>query len=127
LYGLDKIFEVNGHQAVYLALGDDKISQRLLQRLEAAPFIAVQASYVSPATAMADVVLPVEMWAEQKGHFLNLEGRLQEAHRGLAPPPEVWANTKVLEAIAARAGFTLDADWEKGMKVQGAAVRVQCE
>ena len=125
MYGLDKTFEVNGHQAVYLALGDDKISQRLLKRLEAAPFIAVQASYVSPATAMADVVLPVEMWAEQEGYYLNLEGRLQKAHRGLTPPPEVWPNTKVLEAIAARAGFTLDADWEKGLKVEGAIVRYQ--
>ncbi len=115
-YGLDKTFEINGHQAVYLALGDDKISRRLLQRLEAAPFIAVQASYVSPATAMADVVLPVEMWAEQGGHYLNLEGRLQEAHAGLTPPPEAWSNAKVLEAIAASMRFSLDTNWRRGLR-----------
>lgn len=118
MYGLDKTFDLDGHQAVYLALGDDKVSQRLLQRLEAAPFVAVQASYLSPATATADVVLPVEMWAEQAGHYVNLEGRLQAAHAGLTPPEGVWSNTKVLETVAARAGFTLDTNWEKALKAQ---------
>jgi len=99
-----------------LALGDDKASQRLLQRLEAAPFVAVQASHLSSVTAMADVVLPVEMWAEQEGHYLNLEGRLQEAHRGLAPPHEAWSNAKILEAVAARTGYVLDTDWEEALK-----------
>jgi len=118
MYGLDKTFAINGHQAVYLALGDDKVSQRLLQRLEAVPFVAVQASHASPITAIADVVLPVEMWAEQEGHYLNLEGRLQKAHRGLTPPPEAWSNARVLEALAARAGYVLDTNWRKALKDQ---------
>jgi formate dehydrogenase major subunit len=115
VYGLDKPFEIDGHQAVYLALGDDKVSQRLLERLEKAPFIAVQSSHASPVTSMADVVLPVEMWAEQEGHYLNLEGRLQEAHRGLTPPPEAWSNVKVLDAIATRMGYILDNNWKKAL------------
>jgi formate dehydrogenase major subunit len=115
MYGLDKPFEINGHQAVYLALGDDKVSQRLLKRLEKAPFIAVQASHASAVTAMADAVLPVEMWAEQEGHYLNLGGRLQEAHRGLSPPPEAWSNVKVLDAIATRMGYILDTNWQKAL------------
>ena len=97
-------------------MGDDKISQRLVQRLEKAPFIVVQASYMSPAADMADVVLPVEMWAEQTGHFMNLEGRLQEAHAGLTPPSEAWSNVKVLETLAARTGFELDNGWQKALK-----------
>jgi len=116
MYGLDKPFEINDHQAVYLALGDDKVSQRLLKRLEKAPFIAVQASHASAVTAMADAVLPVEMWAEQQGHYLNLEGRLQEAHRGLTPPPEAWSNVKVLDAIATRMGYILDTNWKKALQ-----------
>ncbi|MEJ2560948.1 MAG: molybdopterin-dependent oxidoreductase, partial [Anaerolineae bacterium] len=116
MYGLDKTFEINGHQAVYLALGDDKVGQRLLQRLEKAPFIAVQASYVSSVTEMADVVLPAEMWAEQGGHYLNLEGRLQQAHSSLTPSCEVWSNVKILETIAANMGFKLNADWKKALR-----------
>jgi formate dehydrogenase major subunit len=79
--GLEKPFKLNGHQAAYLALGDDEPSQQLLKKLEGVPFLVVQASYVSPLTAIADVVLPVGTWMEQDGHYLSLEGRLQEAQR----------------------------------------------
>lgn len=112
VYGLDKTFSLNGHQAVYMALGDDKVSQRLVQRLEGAPFIAVQASHVSPVTELADVVLPVEMWAEQEGHFINLEGRVQLAHRAITPPADVRPNIDVLQAVAERLGFELNRDWK---------------
>jgi formate dehydrogenase major subunit len=112
LYGLDKAFRVNGHQAVYLALGDDHPSQRLIERLKDAPFVVAQASYVSPVTEMADVVLPSEMWAEQEGHFLNLEGRLQAAYRGLTPPEEIRSHVDILDAIASQLDLSLDKDWQ---------------
>jgi NADH dehydrogenase/NADH:ubiquinone oxidoreductase subunit G len=115
-YKLNKAFEPQGRQAVYVALGDEKPAPSMTKQLEGAPFIAVQASYVSPVTAMADVVLPVEMWAEQEGHYLNLEGRLQEAHRGLVPPSDVWSNTKVFEAIAERVGIAIDGDWHNNLR-----------
>lgn len=111
-YGLDKAFQVNGHQAVFLALGDDHASQRLVERLEGAPFVAVQASYASPVTEMADVVLPAEMWAEQEGHFVNLEGRVQAIQRGLVPPEEIRSHVDILEAIAAQLDVSLDEDWQ---------------
>jgi formate dehydrogenase major subunit len=109
LYELDKTFEAKGQQAVYLALGDDHASQRLIER-------TVQASYVSPVTEMADVVLPVETWAEQEGHFLNLEGRLQEANRALTPPQEVRSHVDVFRAIADGVGVKLDEDWRQALK-----------
>jgi NADH dehydrogenase/NADH:ubiquinone oxidoreductase subunit G len=65
---------------------------------------------------MADVVLPVEMWAEQEGHFLNLEGRLQAVSRGVTPPEEVWSSAKVLQALAKRLGVELDGDWQKDLR-----------
>lgn len=107
---------------MFLALGDEKATPALAQKLEppadakTKPFLAVQASYVSQVTAMADVVLPVEMWAEQEGHYLNLEGRLQEAHRGITPPESVWSNSKVLEALAERVGTPLDGNWQKDLE-----------
>lgn len=118
LYGMDKVFAVNGHQAVYMALGDDEVSQRLVQRLEGAPFIAVQASHVSPVTDMADVVLPVEMWTEQAGHYMNLEGRVQEARRCVTPSAEVRSNVDTIKAVAERLGFALNADWQQAMKTR---------
>jgi formate dehydrogenase major subunit len=112
---LEKTFQMNGHQAVYVALGDDTPSKRLVQRLEKAPFLAVQASYVSQLTAMADVVLPVEMWAEQVGHFVNLEGRVQETKQVLTPPENVRSNVAALETLAAQLGITLDANWQTSL------------
>ena len=115
LFGLDKPFQVNGQQAAYLAIGDDKVSQRLIDRLKEAPFVVVQASYVSPITEMADVVLPAEMWAEQEGHYLNLEGRVQAARRGLTPPDDVRSHVDILEAIAAQLDFSLNENWQEGL------------
>jgi formate dehydrogenase major subunit len=115
-YNLDKLFQPNGQQIVYLALGDDTPSQRLMGRLAHSPFLVVQASYASPATAKADIVLPAEMWAEQEGHYLNLEGRLQTAHRGLTPPDEVRSNLDILEAIAAQLDFSLDDQWQQALQ-----------
>jgi len=99
-YGLNKAFELNGEQAVYLALGDDYPTPRLMDQLEQVPFVAVQASYTSALTERADIVLPVEMWAEQDGHYFNLEGRLQQAHKALEAPKDVWSNLDVLQALA---------------------------
>jgi formate dehydrogenase major subunit len=110
--GLDKTFQVNGQQVLYLALGDDYASQRLLRRVEHMPFKIVQASYFSPVTGIADVVLPSEMWAEQEGHLLNLEGRLQEVRRALTPPEEVCSHVDILDAIAVQLDVSLDNNWQ---------------
>ncbi len=114
-YKIDQAFEPKGKQAVFLALGDEKPSQKLIQQVTGAPFVAVAAAYVSPLTAMADVVFPVEMWAEQAGHYANLEGKIQEARRGLAPAEDVWSSEKTLQALADKMGYELDADWRTSL------------
>ncbi len=112
-YGLDKPFALNGHQAVYIALGDDMPSKRLIQKLEKAPFLVVEAAYTSQLTAQADVVLPVTRWTEQEGHYLNLDGRLQMAVKALAAPTDVWTSSTVLAALADRLGGVPPAGWEE--------------
>jgi len=124
-YQLDKSFELNGQQAVYVALGDDTPSQRLTQLLEKAPFLAVQASYTSRLTAMADVVLPVEMWAEQEGHYINLEGRVQEAKKVLQAPQGVLSNTETLKGLAAQMGMVVSPDWQASLAGRTAPVIVK--
>lgn len=121
---LDKPFNLNGHQAVYVALGDDTPSQRLIQRLEKAPFLAVQASYVSRLTEMADVVLPVEMWAEQEGTYINLEGRVQKAKRALTAPEGVRSNLETLQALANALGIETAEDWQASIAARPAPVAI---
>lgn len=122
-YGLDKTFDPTGHQLVYLALGDDFPTPRLEKRLakshpKEAPYLVVQASYDSPLVEAADVVLPVEMWAEQEGHYLNLEGRIQSAHRALAPAATVHSNLAVFQSLAAKLGFELDENWREALSIR---------
>ena len=114
-YGLNKAFELQGQQAVYLALGDDYPTPRLMAQLEDVPFVAVQASYVSPVTERADVVLPVEMWAEQEGHYFNLEGRLQQAHKGLEAPTNVRSNLAVLQELARLLAMEPSEQWDAAL------------
>jgi len=113
LLGLEKPFALNGQQAVYVALGDDTPSQRLIKRLEGAPFLAVQASFASQLTASADVVLPVERWVEQEGHYINLDGHIQAGIRAVTPVEEVRSNAVVLQDLYTRLGFAPANDWKE--------------
>jgi formate dehydrogenase major subunit len=114
-YGLNKAFALNGEQAVYLALGDDYPTPRLMSQLEQVPFVAVQASYVSELTKRADIVLPVTMWAEQDGHYFNLEGRLQQAHKALEAPKDVKSNLTALQELAKQMAAEPVKEWNAAL------------
>jgi predicted molibdopterin-dependent oxidoreductase YjgC len=119
---LDKPFNPAGYKLIYLALGDDFTTPRLEKvvgqdRGEGAPFLVVQASYVSAVTEMADVVLPVEMWAEQSGHYFNLEGRLQKSSQVLAPVATIRSNQLVFKTLASETGVELDESWREALVV----------
>jgi len=120
--GLEQPFKRNSHQAVYVALGDDQPSQRMVQEIEGVPFLVVQASHASRLTAIADVVLPVEMWAETSGHYLNLEGRLQASTPALKPIEGVYSNVGAIEAVAAKLGIDVAVDWKAELQQSPAPV-----
>ena len=103
-----KPFEVKGHKAAYVAVGDDYVSKRLVESLENVPYLVVQASYESALTERADLVLPVNIWAEEAGHALNTEGRLQFAEAALTAPEGVRSNLDVLNDVAKQLGVTVE-------------------
>ncbi len=108
---LDKPFHAADYQAVYVALGDDGVSQKMLQELQKIPFKVVQASYDSALTAAADVVLPATIWLEQSGHYLSTDGRLLEAVRAITPEEDIWTIDKTLEEFAEKLGLKLHEEW----------------
>lgn len=126
-YGLDTAFELNGHETIYVAMGDDKPSRRLMQKLEKAAFLLVQATYSSPLTEKADVVFPVTGWLEQEGYYLNLEGKLQQAHAIQTPPNGVWSNMDVLNALSARLGITPIDNWKEQLFRRLPVVRITAD
>lgn len=115
LLGLDEAFKLNGQKAVYVALGDDYASKSLVERVSKAPYLAVQACYESTLTEKADVVLPVTIWAEQDGHYINLDGHTQTAQKSLTPPENVRDNLAVLSEVAMRMNMTTKSDWQKSI------------
>ena len=123
-YRMEKVFQMNGHQAAFVALADEKPSQRLIQRLEKAPFMVVMASYASQLTSLADVVLPVATWAEQEGHYLSLDGHLQKAAAVLSAPEDILTSEAVLNGIAGKLGASLAADWKEKLFERVASVAI---
>lgn len=113
LLGLEKPFQMNGHQAAFVALGDEEPSHRLVQKLAGAPFLAVQASYTSQLTAQADVVLPVQNWTEQDGHYINLDGHIQAAQKAVNAAEDVRSNAAALEALANSLGVPVSSNWRE--------------
>jgi NADH dehydrogenase/NADH:ubiquinone oxidoreductase subunit G len=113
---LDKPFEAGKHGAFFIAIGDDEPSERLLKNLDGAPFLAVAATYHSKLTARADVVIPVEMWAEVTGHYINLDGRIQKAEKALNRPAGVLSSVEAFTAIAKGLDLKTKDAWKESIK-----------
>lgn len=121
-YQLDKPINLNGYQAVFVALSDQRATRQLTQMLEDVPFLVVQSAYASALTAAADVIFPVQMWAEQNGHYLNLDGHLQTAVASLTAPSGVRSSLEVFEALAHELNIQLDDGWKPALSQPVAAV-----
>ncbi|MCE9647752.1 MAG: molybdopterin-dependent oxidoreductase [Chloroflexi bacterium] len=122
LLGMDTAFTLDGQQAVYIALGDDYVSKSLMERLSKSPYLVAQTCYESRLTEQADVILPVTIWAEQEGHYINLDGRTQAAQKAIDPPEGVRDNVSVLNEIATRAKMTIQPDWHKAILARKSSV-----
>jgi len=122
--GLDEQLEVR-HEAVYVAVGDDYVTKRLVEKLEKVPYLVVQASYESALTEHAHLVLPVNIWAEEAGHALNTEGRLQFAEAALTAPEGVRSNLDVLNEVAKQLGVTVNEDWRTALTKRTSVVELE--
>ncbi|HEX2073559.1 MAG TPA: molybdopterin dinucleotide binding domain-containing protein, partial [Geodermatophilus sp.] len=67
-------------------------------------FLAVSDFFLSETAALADVVLPSAMWAEEAGTMTNLEGRVIRRRRAMDPPEGVLDDLQLLAELAGRLG-----------------------
>ena len=105
--GLAKGIKRGKPKGLYLLLADEPESEELLARLRGIDFLVVQASYHSPVTAMADVVLPSPIWAEREGKYVTMDGRGLELKRVLQPKDGLPQDQEVLKAISQKLGRKL--------------------
>jgi predicted molibdopterin-dependent oxidoreductase YjgC len=122
LLGLDQVFELNGQKAVFVAVGDDKVSPSFLERVSKAPYLVVQASFESKLTEQADVVLPVTVWSEQEGTYINLDGRIQNTTKVINAPETVRDNLAVISELAAQMNISLESNWKEAILARKSSV-----
>jgi len=88
-------------KAAYLLLADDWIDEpELLDTLKGVEFVVVQASYLSPATSLASVVLPSPTWREREGSHTTLDGIVKSTSRLLPPPDGVKQDRETIDEIS---------------------------
>ena len=125
VYHLDTSLSINGHKAAFIALGDEEPSQKLIQSLSKVGDVIVQASYTSQLTANASVVFPSAVWLEQSGHYVNMDGHIQQANAALSAGQDIWSNDAILVALADRLGLKVQSDqWQKELTQAVAQVKI---
>ena len=110
--GLTQPLDLSKYQSAFVLLGDEEPTQKLVKSLEQIPFVVTQAAYSSQVTANADVVLPVTMWAEQSGTYVNIDGRLQKALKALTAPEGILTSYDALLEVAKVLQIEPDLEWE---------------
>jgi formate dehydrogenase major subunit len=119
--GLDNGFEPSAAQALYVLGGEsDWDGQGILAKIGGNAFVAVQASYASPLTERADVVLPMATWSERSGTLTNTEGRVQKANKAIEPAGGAKPDWEILSLLAAALGRDLGTSFDE---ISAAAVQ----
>jgi formate dehydrogenase major subunit len=122
---LETPFKPDGYQSAFVMLGDENPTQKFIKAFDDIPFLVVQAAYGSQLTGNADVVLPVTMWAEQSGTYLNMDGRLQKTVKALDAPEGVLTSKEALLRIAERMGVNPETDWEASLTARIPTIEIQ--
>lgn len=88
---------------VYMLLGDDEVdTDHWIDQINQAEFVVMQASYRSPLTEYADVVLPSPIWAERQGSYVSLDGKTSQSQRILKPLRGIKDDSEIIASIAKR-------------------------
>ncbi len=107
-FGFHNGFKPSAAKVLYLVLGEQRWDgEDLLKGLGKDAFLVVQASYESPLTLRADVVLPAAIWSEQAGTLTNTEGRLLRINRVLGPRGEAKPDLEIISLLAKKLGKKL--------------------
>ncbi len=80
---------------------------RASQAAQQVELLVFQGSNANPTAALAHVVLPSAVYAEQDGTFTNVQGRVQRLHAALAPWGESKPDFQILGEMAHTLGLGL--------------------
>ncbi|MEO8244561.1 MAG: NADH-quinone oxidoreductase subunit NuoG [bacterium] len=102
---------VDGAEVIY-NLGADEVD------IAAGPFVIYQGSHGDRGANRADIILPGAAYTEERGLFVNTEGRPQQALRAGFAPGEAKENWAILRALSAELGKTLPWDSQAALRAR---------
>jgi len=107
-FGLSNGFKASAAKVLYTVLGEQGLSSEdVLKDIDKQAFVVVQASYVSPLTEKADVLLPMAIWSERAGSLTNTEGRVQKVSKAVEPAGEAKPDWEIISLLASKLGKKL--------------------
>ncbi len=113
-FGFGNGFKPSPVKFLYLLLGEQREDvQDWRKKVGENAFLVIQASFRSPLTTQADVVLPTAIWSEQNGHMTNTEGRVLKVNQAVDPKGESKPDWEILALLANKLGKKLDATWDE--------------
>jgi formate dehydrogenase major subunit len=124
-YKMGGNFNPEGIKAAFLAIGDEMPSDALIQKCANIPFLAISSAYSSQLTSRANVILPSAAWAEEEGHYLSSDGRLQEKLRSIDLADGIWDSLSTIRKLAEIIHVSVDDDWKSTINSQPASVELQ--
>jgi NADH-quinone oxidoreductase subunit G len=78
-----------------------------LRAMHGARFVVAVDTHLTPSSRLADVVLPAATWAERRGTFTNVEGRLTWLSQLVTARGVAWPDWIIASELAARLGVDL--------------------
>ncbi|HET59477.1 MAG TPA: hypothetical protein ENN32_03820, partial [Chloroflexi bacterium] len=106
-------------------LADDKLNDKWSKLARGANNTIVLASYQTEFTQSADIVLPVCNWAQEQGHFVNFEGKIQWREKLVDADLNVKTTAEVLSLLAKHLDFTIPTYWREALTATPASVKIQ--
>lgn len=113
-FGFDNGFKPAGVKVLFTLLGEQEAGgEDMLKNVDKNAFVVVQASFVSPITEQADVVLPMAIWSEQAGSLTNTEGRVQKVSKAVEPKGEAKPAWEIISLLADKLGKKIGASLDE--------------
>jgi len=113
-FGLNNGFDVSAAKTLFVLAGEeDWDGDGVLDKLRKDAFVVAQASYQSPVTERADLVLPMAIWSERAGTLTNTMGLVQKASAAVEPKRQARPDWEILSLLADKMGTSLGGSFER--------------
>jgi NADH-quinone oxidoreductase subunit G len=105
--GAAAVAELAGDRGVVLVYGGDPAAVPELARALQRARVIYLGTHANATAALAELVVPLAMWAEKDGLCVNRQGRVQRFQRAILPPGEAREDWRVLVELLGQLGDDL--------------------